>query len=553
MTHAVVTTVDGPYSRYLHDWAVSVAAQTRRPDQVVIVDNGADDPAAVAAAAELAGAEVVRTPWHVNRGRARNIAVAASRTEWVQHFDCDDIMQPWALEHTDPLRDDADVVGWGWERWAEQPVRARTRIYERHRGRQTLAAAGPASGPSPFRRSLWEQAPYRDDMDGAWDTALWLGFARLDARFVPTPEPVFLYRYHDDSIFQTRRRTKNVRVGLRLQQLREDPPPDVCVVVPLRTDDPDRLAAADWLQGWYADRFPGWRWVVADSPGPWNKPRALNDTIAGLDCRTLVVTDGDLFVDPANLEQAVALSAHVPWVVPHETVHRLDRDHSRDVMAGARPDPARCHMLPYRGVDGGGIFVLSRAQWDRTGGMDDTFEGWGAEDEAFAVAANTLLGERVRLDGPLWHLYHDPGPRTRHDRFSTNKARLRQYRAVAGNRPAMRALTGEIIMAGEARYLNTRTNKTVTVEVGSPSWARFERLVAHGRVYVRVSGPDVDTVDQPAEVDQDSSTVDEAPDPSQDDRELRHTGGGWYELVVDGEVVDKVRGRDEAEQALADA
>lgn len=522
MTHAIVTTVDGAYSKYLPDWADGVASQTVTPDQVVIVDNGADDPQAVQDAAETTGAEVIATSWRLNRGRARNIAVAATRTEWVQHFDCDDIMHPWAIEHTDQFRDDADVVGWGWERWAEEDVRYRpyTRIYERHRGPQTLAATGPASGPSPFRRALWDQAPYRDDMPGAWDTALWLGFAHLDARFVPTSRPVFRYRFHRDSIFQTRKRSGDRRVGRRLQQLRTAPPPDVAVVVPLRTDDPDRLAAAEWLEGWYADHFPEWRWVVADCDGAWNKPRALNTTIRATDARTLVVSDADLYVHPDALREAVHKASHVPWVIPHGKVHRLTRSATQDVFAGADPDPDRCHMAPYRGTEGGGLFVLSKPQWQAAGGMDERFEGWGCEDDAFGIAANTLLGDRVRGDVPLWHLWHDPGARSRDPSFSANRRRLAAYRKASGNREAMAELVGTDYKEHPVgTYLNRRTGKTVTVDPASASAKRLERL----SIWEALDGPV---------------------------RTFEHSGGGWYEILEGGEVVDKVRGREAAEAAV---
>lgn len=39
-------------------------------------------------------------------------------------------------------------------------------------------------------------------------------------------------------------------------------------------------------------------------------------------------------------------------------------------------------------------------------------------------------------------------------------------------------------------------------------------------------------------------------DPTPTRPELRHAGGGWYEIVREGQVVDKVRGREAAEAQL---
>lgn len=212
----------------------------------------------------------------------------------------------------------------------------------------------------------------------------------------------------------------------------------VCVVVPLRTDDPDRLAASRWVRDWYRRHFPSWRWVEADCTGAWNKPRALNETIAGLDCDQLVVTDADLYIAPGRLATAVAVG---PWCVPHGRVYRLTRDATLEVYAGSHPAGLPTLMNPYRSVAGGGLFTISRRAWDDVGGMDPTFTGWGCEDQAFAVAADTIVGEHVRLPGPLWHLYHPPGRRKQDPTFRANRARLRRYRRAAGDPARIRRLT----------------------------------------------------------------------------------------------------------------
>jgi hypothetical protein len=50
----------------------------------------------------------------------------------------------------------------------------------------------------------------------------------------------------------------------------------------------------------------------------------------------------------------------------------------------------------------GGNVIVPRDVWDRVGGYDERFEGWGFEDAAFLIAA----GEFDRLSGPLYHFWH---------------------------------------------------------------------------------------------------------------------------------------------------
>lgn len=213
----------------------------------------------------------------------------------------------------------------------------------------------------------------------------------------------------------------------------------VHVVLPFRSDDPDRLDACEWVHNWYRRTFPDWPVTVADSTGGWSKPRALNQTIDGIDCDMLVVADADVFIDPARLARAVRQAG---WCVPHHQTIRLDRDATQTVYAGGQPDPARTVKKPYRSVAGGGMFTISRDGWDAAGGFDERFTGWGCEDQAFAVAADRLHRPHVRLRGPLWHLYHPPGLRKHDPTFPANKARLRRYRTTR-SRTGLRQLIAQ--------------------------------------------------------------------------------------------------------------
>jgi glycosyltransferase involved in cell wall biosynthesis len=82
-------------ARYLGDALASVAAQTRAPVEVIVVDDGSTDATAEIAAA--AGARVIR---QANGGAsaARNAGVAIAHSPWIAFLDADDRWLPRFIE-----------------------------------------------------------------------------------------------------------------------------------------------------------------------------------------------------------------------------------------------------------------------------------------------------------------------------------------------------------------------------------------------------------------------------------------------------------------------
>jgi len=472
--HLAVVTSCHNYGRYLAEWAASIVAQTTRPAMVVVVDNGSTDDSPeqireAAAVLEAAGLRVLTERIDLcNFGRARNAAVALADTEWVMHLDADDVLMPHALADVAELAESADVVSLGYERFGDLAAgpKNRTRIYRDLSAAEALASPVPASGVSPFRRSFWERRPYAEDMQGGWDTALWLGFAHLGARFRATKRPVFLYRQHADSIFNTRRvdRHASAVVGAQLQALRRGDEGRVSILVPRRGDGGPRDAAWAWLRRRYAELYPAWEIVEGTCPGEaWRKGVAVNDAARRASGDVFVVADCDCALPRAALTEAVAKLRPGCWVIPHRLVHRLAEAPTARILGGAPGTEGfggPTVREPYEGFAGGGVFVVSRAAFFAAGGFPTGFVGWGAEDETMATILNTLVGPWLRLEHDLWHLWH-PGLRTKDPHFEANKVLHRVYRAARGNKEAMRMIVSEQgtpLDPGSVRMVAIRTH-----------------------------------------------------------------------------------------------
>lgn len=218
------------YGKYLKDWAQSIGTQSVRPGRVCIFTHGTrQDRAAGGEAVRILNMHgVIADHEHElipqDFGIARNRAVGMASTEWVMHLDADDMLFPGAIEDVHAITPDADVVQSGYERIGLAAGHKKVKyLYVGADGVNVLALPAIASGNSAFRRSLWEQSPYRTDLFGAWDTILWIGFARLGARFRPSQFPVFQYRYHPDSIFSRRRISKgwdSIHTRIMVQSMR---------------------------------------------------------------------------------------------------------------------------------------------------------------------------------------------------------------------------------------------------------------------------------------------------------------------------------------------
>ncbi len=419
----IVTTCSG-YGQYLPAWARSIMGQTVRPGAVIILTHGNDFSAGNLAAKMLTSIGLPNVQHeHSNDlfdfGEARNRAVSLTRTEWVMHLDADDTLLPYAVADFMALAPEADVISAGYVLTGAYRGSTRDRCYTSATGTQALNLQALASGVSPFRRSFWERSPYRTDMMGAWDTALWIGFARLGARFRATPRAVFHYNQHADSLFNQRRTVlgwKRVRTSAQLRALRREYHGAAIIVPRDLKPAEDRERVWRRVRAHYAAHHPDWPIVEGRCPTTtWVKGAAIADALDRTAADVLIIADADCLVEPSALTAAVnAVSAGAPWAMPHRLVYRADAlmtarycREPADPMP-LLPDRHSVAREPYEGAPGGGIVVLRRVWYDAIGGIPHAFRGWGSEDRALAGLAETLLGPCVRGDADLLHLHHAP-------------------------------------------------------------------------------------------------------------------------------------------------
>lgn len=107
MKVSLVATVKDAAS-YVEEFLASVKAQTRRPDEVVIVDGGSTDGTAEILR-KASGVTLIEEP-AANIARGRNLAVRAASHDLIAVSDADCVLAPdWLEQIVTPLEDGADV------------------------------------------------------------------------------------------------------------------------------------------------------------------------------------------------------------------------------------------------------------------------------------------------------------------------------------------------------------------------------------------------------------------------------------------------------------
>lgn len=222
---------------------------------------------------------------------------------------------------------------------------------------------------------------------------------------------------------------------------------DVRFIVPWRSDGEYRDRLWEFTRDRWVRDFPGVPIVEGESlPGAFNRSAAINDAAKG-DWDVAVVLDADVICDAQQVQTAIDVAADTGrltfafdeyrGLTPHMTSRVLSEE---PVLNRWSPQPQwQSPEVWNKGVrfrsvvHESSVVVIPRRLWDELGGFDERFEGWGQEDVSFAQAARVIGGPIQRIEGPVWHLWHErSADRNEHlHRYRANQALGDRYRATS--------------------------------------------------------------------------------------------------------------------------
>lgn len=189
--------------------------------------------------------------------------------------------------------------------------------------------------------------------------------------------------------------------------------------------------------------------VVVESPEPagdgspddFNKPRAINRARARARGDVLLIGDADTHPGDVGgmlyyLERAWQ---HVPWVLPQRYVKLTRAATERWLDGPPSPGSEEDYEWVGNGVSWSGGVLCRAADFDTAGGYDERFTRWGADDVAFAMMMNALVGPVERHPCACYHLWH-PGAENRAQPKEQHDLMYRYIDAAAEGPDAVRAV-----------------------------------------------------------------------------------------------------------------
>lgn len=265
----------------------------------------------------------------------------------------------------------------------------------------------------------------------------------------------------------------------------------VVVLVPWRPGNPERERLWAFTKAWW-QRDHDWPIIEAAGPtdGSFNRSAAINEAASAAgDWDVAVIIDADVIANANAVRCGVELAhATNQMVVTHDERVMLSKGGTRKVLGGYRGSWRGPGMSERTWQDSVSCsVVVSRTLWDLVGGFDELFVGWGREDTAFRVAAETLTGKPlIRLSSELFHLWHTESPEARKTSpvRKRNEERHQRYVAARWNVDDVRALLAEAhqVVAGQPlgsaripRILHRTVPADTTDEVEG-WWRSFQRL-----------------------------------------------------------------------------
>lgn len=204
---------------------------------------------------------------------------------------------------------------------------------------------------------------------------------------------------------------------------------NISVLIPFKSDRGQRQRNWEWLKRRYEALMPNAELCLGNSDSePFCKSAAINNAAKQATRDIFVIADADIVFDIDQIKASIELLKRNKWVIPYVSVNSLNAEQTDMLLKKEADITIRdIKFTGYSSFSGsmGGINILPRACFQKVGGFDERFKGWGCEDDAFCMTVYYMCGPFVRLEGnSMWHLYH---PRASLSNYHNNREVLGKY------------------------------------------------------------------------------------------------------------------------------
>ncbi|MEE3715449.1 glycosyltransferase [Tumidithrix elongata RA019] len=192
------------YGQYLEEAVDSVLSQTFQDFEIIIVDDGSDDPLTIKVLDELSKpkTQVIRQS-NQKLPSARNKGIEAAQGKYICCLDADDVIKPTYLEKCLIRLETENLdICYSWiQEFGDSCEIGKPGQFDI----KTLVKQNCAAVSSVFKREMWEKVGGYDPkmVDGYEDWNFWIAIAKMGAIGAQINEPLFLYRKHGSSMIDS--------------------------------------------------------------------------------------------------------------------------------------------------------------------------------------------------------------------------------------------------------------------------------------------------------------------------------------------------------------
>lgn len=150
------------------------------------------------------------------------------------------------------------------------------------------------------------------------------------------------------------------------------------------------------------------------------RSHAINDGVKGSSGDILIISDADILFYKRTMDKAIQALQKCPFIIPFGRVVDLSRSFSdrltkqnptytlRELREGAASiRDIRVGVSHWGDKSAGGVQVITRDLFNKVGGYDERFKGWGWEDTVFCWKIRKELGDYDILSTEcVYHLWH---------------------------------------------------------------------------------------------------------------------------------------------------
>ena len=153
------------------------------------------------------------------------------------------------------------------------------------------------------------------------------------------------------------------------------------------------------------------------------KSRAINEAVSQIDDpnAVIIMTDNDCILTPDTLKE-IDYSNNFGVITPFDDIHFLNESQTRKYINGDHSVRGKRDLAVNRYT--GGLTIFSIDTFNKLGGFDEEFQGWGGEDCAFINKCEKLDIKYSRVTGTVTHLFHPTESNNNNPKYKDNRELL---------------------------------------------------------------------------------------------------------------------------------